>query len=263
MITAIDLESPFLDFQKRIKHLRAIMVAIEVSAKTPLPSTPHRADVDLSIIGLTTSNTTNSMCIVFLASSFEEFFREEITQCGNYIASKYSSISEDIRIALRGSYWQICIERLRLSQNIITKNKPRSIDLKVVTEARSILESATGFPIGNDATTINGAYFPHHSRNFRPHVVEEIAARIGLSNLLQRVSDSNRLRAHFGVTKKAEVEPKLRAKLESFYITRNDIVHSLNSSTGYGVDYVFDYMEFLEIFAESVKNTLHRHVSSW
>jgi len=263
-MTAVDLAGPLQDLVARTRQLRAIMALIEVSSKVPDEiGNEARLRVDVSQLGGITSNTANAMCIVFLASSFEEFFRELVSQCGVQLADSYSTVPTETKLIARGSYWKACLDNLRFTSRILTKDTPKTLDVDALSKAKAILDSARGFVMLDDGKSIEGKILSHHGRNFRPYVVEEIAARIGVKKILRKASDSNRLRRHFGVATVAEVEPNLIAKLNDFYQTRNDIVHSLSSSTGFGVDYVNDHIELVEAFAESLKSVLQKHIAGW
>jgi hypothetical protein len=263
-VAIADLEGSLQDLISRTQQLRAIMVLIDVTSKAPEEMGERaRKRVDISLLGGTTSNTTNAMCIVFLAASFEEFFRELVSQCGVQLADSYDAVPEETKLTAKSSYWKACLDSLRFNSRILTRDTPRSIDVDTLGKARSILDSARGFIMLDDSSSINGKMFCHHSRNYRPVVVDEIASRIGVKKVMRKASDSNRLRRHFGVTTVAEVEPKLIAKLNSFYETRNGIVHSLSSATGFGTEYVNDHIDLIEAFADSLKNVLYRHISGW
>lgn len=218
---------------------------------------------DLSTIGLQTSNTANAMSIVFLASSFEEFVREEIGQCADYLTTRYKHLADDARHSIRASYWAALLDRVKFKHTILTKSKPKIIDAVALAEVKTLIESARGFVVENECSHIDRTVIASHNNNFRPHVVDEIAARIGIRNLIDSASDSNKLRAYFGVTKKSDVILKLKPKLNEFYQRRNEIVHSLSASTGYAVDFVIDYIELFEALGEGIKSSLAKETAKW
>jgi hypothetical protein len=264
MSVVVDLESPLRDLLARTQQLRTIMALIEDSSRNPgKVSLPARRKVDLSQLGGATSNTTNAMCIVFLAASFEEFFRELVGQCGVQLADSYASVPAETKLVAKGSYWEACLDSLRFSRRILTKDKPKALDTNAMAKAKYVLESALGFVMLDDGASIDGKMFYRHSNNYRPSVVDEIAARLGVTGIVRRASDSNRLKSHFGVSTVREVAPKLTAKLNSFYQTRNEIVHSLSAATGFGVEYVSDHIELIEAFAESLRAVLQKHIAHW
>ncbi len=262
-MTNIDLKGPLEDFYERTRQIRAIVSAIEAAGKQKSTLTTNRRDVDLSIIGLSTGNTVNAMSIVFLASSFEEFIREEIGQCADYLSHRYSTLSQQMRYTIRASYWSGCLERLQQNKSIMTKGKAKVPDATVMSKVRSIVESARGFVVDDDASHIDRTIFCQQSHNFRPHIVDQIGSRIGINNLVDSAADSTKLRSYFGVTKKSEVSTNLRSKLDEFYERRNDIVHSLTGTTGYAVDVVIDYIELFELTAESIQFTLAKATAAW
>ena len=94
-------------------------------------------------------------------------------------------------------------------------------------------------------------------------MVEEIAQRLGIKSLIDNASESNKLKAYFGVTKKSEVQKRLRARMTEFYERRNGIVHSLSGTTGYAVDVVIDYIKMFEMTAEAIVVVLKRETASW
>lgn len=254
----IDLDGPLADLRDRIKQLQATMVAIEISSKS-IPKNPvNRGGIDLSVLGPTSINTTNSMCIVFLASSFEEFYREAIAQCGLHLASVYSKVDESIKINLRSHYLSICMDKMRSSKRILTSGKPKAIDHQALSQARAILETATKFPISEDPSGLESHYLHYHANNFRPHVVDEIAQRIGISSIVDKASESTKIKSHFGETRKQVTSQKLRLKLNTFYESRNKIVHSLSGSSGYAIEYVFDYFNLIDIFCGIIKRYIEK-----
>lgn len=262
-MSTIDLDGPLEEFRKRTNQIRAIAATIESAVKNKGLLTTNRQDVDLSTIGAETSNTTNAMSLVFLASSFEEFIREEIRQCGIYVSEKYTDLEDGHRNAVRGLYWTVCLERFRRNNTVLTKNKPKVPDTAAITQVRALLDTARGFVIDNDPMHIDQSLFYQHSNNFRPHVVDEIAQRVGIANLIDTAADSSKLRNYFGETKKMEVSKKLKAKLNDFYEKRNLVVHSLTGNTGYGVEVVWDYIDLFEFTAESIKNVLTKTLEKW
>lgn len=262
-MSAADLEGPLKDFYDRTAQIRRIISLVEAGSRKPKILKSIRSDVDLSLVNLTTTNTANSMSIVFLASSFEEFFREEISQCGIYFADRYKNLEDDARHHARNSYWSLCVEKIRNVRGILTNDKPRLVDATSVSRVRNIVESAKGFVVSDDSSFIDGRFFGHHQNNFKPVVVNEIAARLGVKNMIGQISENGRIKSYFGVTTKSECEKRITARLNSFYDTRNNIVHSLNNSIGYGVDIVLDHIEVFEHTAEAIKSALTTHISKW
>jgi hypothetical protein len=69
---AADLEFALAEFKERTKQIREIMAVVESAGRTPAALSTHRAGIDLSQVSVSTSNTANSMALIFLASAFEE-----------------------------------------------------------------------------------------------------------------------------------------------------------------------------------------------
>ncbi|WP_432778125.1 HEPN domain-containing protein [Burkholderia gladioli pv. alliicola] len=262
-MAAADLQGPLDDFRERMFQIRSIIVAIETAAKSPGLIKTSRANIDVSKIGTQTGNTVNAMSLIFLASSFEEFIREEISQCAGYMIDKYAGLKDETRHGVRSSYWIATLDRLKFSRSILTKKKPKIPDSVVIGKARALIEAAQGFVINDDAKFLDPTTFAQHSNNFRPHVVNEIALRLGISEFIAKVADTGKIRSYFGVSKKSDAADKLRAKLDEFYDRRNETVHSLNSATGYAVDVILDYLEMFELAAESAKNVFAKELGAW
>ncbi|WP_424627955.1 HEPN domain-containing protein [Bradyrhizobium sp. SYSU BS000235] len=203
------------------------------------------------------------MSIVLLASSFEEFVREEIGQCADYLTGKYTGFQDNVRHSIRAAYWKGCLESLRFSGSILTVSEPKAPNPVSIGKIRSLLDSARGFVVDDDALQLNRAVFYRHSNNFRPHVVDEVGARLGIKNLIRNAADSGRIKSYFGVSKKNESYEKLKAKLDEFYERRNEIVHSLSGVTGYAVDVILDYIAVFEMTAESIKFVLSKEIAGW
>jgi adenylate kinase family enzyme len=258
-----DFEGPLSDFYERVKHIRRIVVVVELVAKAPTLLVTSRPGIDIPGTGPASKNTANAMSMVFLASGFEEFVREEIGQCADLLSLKYPSFSDEERHAIRGAYWSTWVERLRYAKTILTKKNPKTPDMLAIAKVRKNLDSAKAFAVDDNAALLDRSVFTASSNNFRPHVVDTMACRVGIKNLINDAADSAKLRARFGVTSKKDAAEKLRARLDEFYDRRNEIVHSLNSTTGYAVDVIIEYTELFEEVAESMKNVLKKNTSTW
>jgi RiboL-PSP-HEPN len=110
---------------------------------------------------------------------------------------------------------------------------------------------------------MDGSVFTHHSRNFKPDIVEEIAKRLGISQLITRAAENPKVKTYFGVATKTAAAERLRAKLNDFYDRRNETVHSLSSTTGFAVNVILDYLELFEVTAESIRNVLTHELATW
>ena len=260
---APDLQGPYDEFLERLGDIRRIVGAVEACYRQPGVLTTTRPTIDLSSVGPTTSNNTNSMAIVFLASSYEEFVREEISECARLLASKYASLPDQVRHSVRSSYWTTSLQRLSYARGILTKTQPKSPDVATLAKIRPIIEVAQLFVINDDPTRIDPATAVHHSNNFRPRVVDEIATRIGIKNLTARVAEGTRIKTYFGVATASVAANLLPQRLDDFFDRRNEIVHSLSSTTGYGVDYVLDWISLFDAVADSTKDALGRAISTW
>ena len=262
-MTAPDFDGPFDDFIERMNDIRRIVCAIESSYRTPGALATARRGVDLRTIGPTTSNNVNSMAIVFLASSYEEFIREEISECARHLCTKYASLPDPVRHGVRNSYWSTTLQRLSFSRSILSKDAPKIPDAAILSKVRLLLESAQVFVVSDDASRIDPSTAVHHGNNFRPRVVDEIAARVGVPNLMARTAEGPKIRTHFSVAGSTAAAQLLRQKLDEFYDRRNEIVHSLNSTAGYGVDIVLEWITLFELVTESMKSALARATAAW
>ena len=256
-----DLDGPLADFFARTKQIRAIIASIEAAGRGHATIKTTRPDACLEMLSSQTSSTANAMSIVYLASSYEEFVRQEIEQCALYLVDRYKYLEEPLRHHVRNRYWQGCITRLSRQKKILSEKK--QLDVAVLSDLKLVLGSTDGFVIGDDAATLLAPIYLQHPHNFRPHVVDEIAGRIGVYNLMDKAADSNKLRAHFGMTHKKDVYTKLVSSLNEFYETRNKIVHQLSNNAGYGVDAVVRYIELFEATGDSIKTVLGRSIARW
>lgn len=257
------MEGPLSDFLARTAELRRIVAAIEALAKDTSKLQTTRLGVDLAKVGSTSGNTVNAMSLVFLASSFEEFVREEIKQCVAELSVKYYAFPAEKRHALRNLYWASSLGRLNSVKSILTREKPQVIDALVIARLRSLVECTKGLVLDDDPAHLDASTMVHHSNNFKAHVVDELSRRIGMQSLVDSASESSKLKAYFGTSTKVETSKRLRVKLNEFYDRRNEIVHSLSAAAGYGVDAVLDYFEFFELFADSIKASLGKAVAAW
>jgi len=243
--------------------MRQALAAVEALA-TGQQMHSARPHADLDQIGLPTSNTANSMALIFLASIFEEFYRQEITQCAEYLVERYAGVTHQIKLSARQSYWTAFIEKARFMKSVTTVvKKERQLDVGAVIHARSVIESVRAFALLDDVSTLNSAVFAEHSRNFKPTVVNEIGSRLGMRDVVGQAAEFAAVRKYFSVTSKVESAERLNLKLEEFYGIRNSIVHSLNANRGYGVDTVFEYIELFECYSDGLRAAISRHVAAW
>lgn len=257
---ATDLEFALAEFKERTKQIREIMAVVESAGRNPTALATHRADIDLSQISVSTGNTVNSMALIFLASAFEEFVREEAIQCGNLLKDKYAGMIASDRHAIRDSYWLVARERLKFAKSILVNKSPDPVLLANVGSALGALQS---FVVTDDPSKLDSKTFGHHSNNFRPGIVAEIFKRFAVKDLMRQLGESTKLKDHFGVTTKFQCSKKLVAKWDEFYDRRNETVHSLGGTKGFGVNAVISYIEFLELNAEALKGVLTKTLASW
>jgi len=239
------------------------VAAIEALARDTSKLQTGRPGIDLTKVSSTSGNTVNAMSLVFLASSFEEFVREEIKQCATELSVKYSSFPAERRQSVRSLYWSTNLGRLNLIRSILTREKPQVVDTLAIAKLRSLVDGTKGFVLDDDPAHLDVSTMAHHSNNFKAHVVDELSRRIGIQSLIDSASENSRIKAYFGTSTKAETSRRVRVKLNEFYDRRNEIVHSLSSASGYGVDAAFDYFDFFELFADSIKGSLGKTVATW
>ena len=255
-----DLDFALVEFKERTKQLREIMAVVESAGRTPSALTTHRAGIDLSQVGASTGNTANSMALIFLASAFEEFVREEAIQCGNQLMDKYSTMPPVNRSAIRDSYWFVSREQLKFTKSILVSNAP---DPNLLAKVGSALGGLIGFVVEDDASKLDSRIFGHHSNNLKPGIVVEIFKRFAIKDLTGQLGENAKLKNHFGVTTKVECSARLVAKWNEFYDRRNETVHSLGGASGFAVDAVISYIEFMELNAEALKGVLAKTLTSW
>ena len=260
---ALDLQGPLDDFQKRTQQLRLTMVAVESAAQQQTTLTTVRLGIDLATVGPETRNTTNAMSLVLLASSFEEFVREEVGQCADLLMTKYGALTVPIQHKIRRLYWEVLLSRLSMSRNIMTKTKPKAPDPALIAGAKALLDTGRGFVIDGNATLLDRTNFYHSRSNFRPGIVNEIVSRVGIDDIIASVAATTKIKNHFGVTKKIDSTERLVAKLEEFYLLRNRVVHSISGVAGVGVDAAIDYIKVMELTAEGIAGALTQQTGTW
>lgn len=258
-MATFDLDGPLSDFKERTKQIREIVVSIESISKNPRQVSTSRSTVDLKTIDAQTANTANSMALIFLASSFEEFVRETTIQCAGAVSEKYQLISESQKHLIREAYWKASRDQLKYA-SILSNKSP---DPKLIAKVRAALDSQQGFVINNDASKLTASVFSHHTNNFKPTVVVDIMSRLGITKLLETMSDNKKLKNYFGSPTKANCASQTKAKWIEFYDRRNETVHSLSSTTGFSIEVIFGYIDFLELVAEAMNTALLKKIGEW
>ncbi len=259
-MAAADLDFALVEFRDRTKQIREIMALVEAAGRTPTALTTPRAGIDLSQVSVSTSNTANSMALIFLASAFEEFVREEAIQCGNYLMDKYPAMPAGNKNMIRDSYWVVSRDRLKFMKSILVSSAP---DPARIGKVGALLGSLKSFVVDDDASRLDSQTFAHHSNNFRPAIVVEIFRRFAVKDLPGQLGENVRLKSYFGVSTKAQCSQMLASKWDEFYDRRNETVHSLGGASGLAVDAVSSYVEFMELIAEALKGVLVKTLASW
>lgn len=257
-----DLDGPLEDFFERAVQIRTVISLVDSSAKSSAFLSPEGL-VTARSLGLSarTPISSNSMAWVFLASSFEEYYREMIAQSAIEVFTLFSSLPDSFRINARSSYWEVCIQKLRFSRKITAKGAPVRIDNESLGRARSVIDSASRFVIGNESQGVDEKLFSFHSNNFKPHVLDEIGRRIGVTRMIRACSDTRHVRSLF-IGSLNEIEAQFRAALDEFYDTRNEIVHSLSSVAGQGIDTLISKIDMFEKLSLAVQTVLKRHLQT-
>lgn len=263
MVGAIDLAGPLQEFLDRTQQIRAVPAMVEAVTRDSAAIVSTRAAVQFPSVPRSVMNTANSMSVVFLASSFEEFVREEIREAARYLGQQYASVPADTKLTARNGYWSVFLDKVRRANTIVTNKPSFAIDVAKFAEVRVLVDGAAGFVVSDDPATIDVGMFSHHANNFRPHVVDQIAARIGIKSLIRDSADYAGVKAHFGVTKKNDSYELLVAKLDTFYRLRNTIVHSTSVAQGVGIELLYEYIELFEALADGIRGSLAKHVAAW
>lgn len=257
---AADLDFPLAEFKSRAKQIRQIMAVVEAASQHSAALTTTRTGIDLSQINASTSNTVNSMALIYLASAFEDHIREQAIQCGNQLMDAYTAMPDLNRHSIRDIYWSLSRERLKFTKSVLVNKSPDPTLLGTVGGA---LDALQGFVIGDDASKLDSETFGHHSNNFRPGTVVEIFGRFGVKDLINRLGENAKLKNYFGVTSKVQCAERLKAKWDEFYDRRNETVHSLGGASGFAVDAIDSYIEFLEMTADALKGILTKTLTTW
>lgn len=257
---AADLDFPLEEFKARVKQIRQIMAVVEAAGRDPAALTTTRSGIDLRQINVSTSNTTNSMALIYLASAFEDHVREQAIQCGNQLMDTYAAMPASNRHTIRDNYWSLSRDRLKFTKSVLVNKAP---DPTLLGTVGSALDALQGFVIGDDASKLDSETFGHHSNNFRPGTVAEIFARFGVKDLINQLGENTRLKNYFGVSSKAQCAERLKAKWDDFYERRNETVHSLGGTSGFAVDTIESYIELFELTADALKGVLTKTLDTW
>ena len=257
-----DLEGPLEDFFGRTAQIRAVVQLVDAASKSGsmLTEQGQQAIEEWGLSGKS-AIAANSMAWVFLASSFEEFYREMISQSAAQIFSIFPKMSDEFRTIARASYWEVCLQKLRFTQKITTKSKPVRIDGDLLAKAKIVVDSAAKMVISNDSDGVDEKLVAFHTNNFKPHVVDEIGRRVGVSSMIRSVSGTRQIKDMFP-GKINDVEIQLRSALTEFYDTRNEIVHSLSSAAGQGLSNVETRLGMFEAVGRAIKSVLKAHLDS-
>lgn len=172
-----------------------------------------------SRVRLASANST----VLLLAATYEEFVRQMASEYAKMVVMQAAKLS-DVPTILVETAWRRTLDdaaKVRLEQGIDFGMNDQ------VREARKRVRAVVNFIEGDVSQDIYTS-LTQNENNMRPHEMNSIFKRSGLSNVCKKISNHDDLLDYFGEHDAEVAHGQLIARLEAFFTLRNQVAHALN-----------------------------------
>jgi hypothetical protein len=236
------------EFKRQIGALSNLLAATSIWPRIEATITDDALRRELPAISAFERNTIANSSLVILASYFEEYVRQQVEEYCRSSIQYYEGFDIDFKKKFIDSYWRASVTRL---ERIRPKDQA---DWTV--EASVLLEGLIRYPTRDAHTHVEPKFLCEHTNNMRLDTILELSSRVGIKNIQAGLFRSSDLKKTLSAKKSDEFNIQLKAKLNEFYNLRNEIVHAIGQSTGYGISIFDEYAIFLYEFAKAYETHL-------
>ena len=189
---------------------------------------------------------------LLLAASFEEFIREMALEHAKQVVENADSISVLPDLLLETAWQRTFTEFFRNKRNGLSKREALKISAK---EARARIEVLCDF-IDGDITQDIFPYLIHNENNLRSGEINRLFKVSGLSDVCLKICKQASLKSFFEEEDEYKTHGDLLAALGRFVNRRNEIAHSLNSTSSSRPEELSRDIEMFRAFSEDLGVTL-------
>jgi hypothetical protein len=225
------------EFDSQAAILEALLLTVSVcSGQDPRNPTLIQGNA-IPILPPGGQNTMASSAIVLLASHFEEYVRQQIEEYARSVVQEYNYLKDEFKESLVSAYWRSGCAKL-------DRMRPKG-DPLWVQNVEPMLRGLLVYPVGEDVNGFLASFVSSHENNMRWEVILELAARVGVKKLSDRLFRSAQLKTALGSPRKEDFSAAMRLRLNEFYSLRNAIVHSISQNVGVGPSVLHQWTAFL------------------
>lgn len=189
---------------------------------------------------------------LLLAATFEEFVRELGRQYARDMVARTGD-PRQLPKKLTATAWKRTLEHLARAK-IDTGGTPLSLE-HISVDSRAKFDAVLAF-IGGDFSQDIYSTLIHNENNMRPGEINAVFSVCDLSNVCQKISEHEKLKACFGEEDSGKVHGKFLIWLNDFMEIRNSIAHALNLGSSVGPDDFASWVRTFEAVAHSLAGTL-------
>ena len=206
-----EFELALEDFEAELAAIEGVMTVLSSSGDA---TAPPRARVAAA-----------NGATLLLAAAFEEFVRQLIRALFTARVASAASMA-DFPQGVAGKVWRRALERLARSTFEELEQTP--------TDVESRLQAAVDFCIRKDFRADVSEALAHNEQNMRPDEINRMFNQLGLQNACGQACGFEPLLTLLGYDTPGKAQPELKARLDGFFLRRNNIAHALtlNSSSG-------------------------------
>lgn len=185
---------------------------------------------------------------LLLAATFEEYVREMGRQYARELVERLNDPNKLPR-KLTATAWKRTLEHLARAK-IDTGGTPLSLD-HISADSRSRFDAVWSF-LGGDLSQDIYASLIHNENNMRPGEINAVFSICDLKDVCQKISSVEAFKAFFEEDDSGKVHGHLLRSMNDFMEKRNDIAHSINSSTSIGSEDFQRYLGLMKAFSQAL-----------
>lgn len=112
---------------------------------------------------------------------------------------------------------------------------------------------------------INAEAFAQHTANFRIEIIDSYFARVGIQKISEMVKDIDCFKDYLKTIYPGRPTEHIRPEVVFYYLNdlserRNDVAHGVASDEILSKDYLIDYINFFEVYGESMFEVVYRSI---
>ncbi|EFL49221.1 hypothetical protein DesfrDRAFT_4035 [Solidesulfovibrio fructosivorans JJ]] len=182
---------------------------------------------------------TNCGVFLILSAIYEEYIKSVLRQACKIIIKDRGSISM-MPIDIVKSHIEVSSNKLKQAK------APNGVNLA---ELRAIAENLYNFTQEKEEFDLYIDDICTNDRNITAPQIKELCKKIGIKEILEKVSQREKIKKYFGIDNVSTIKNEVSAKLMTFINKRNEIVHGFQLNKGVSANDIVQFVEFFKVFS--------------